>query len=101
MKTSKIQVSGNWLITFNDLPAEEPSKENVEQSYDYKEDLLQIRNEKSNLLIDVGWYPEGDYENGKLRICLFEGDFHGRLIKESSTKSLAEAILQIKMLIKE
>jgi hypothetical protein len=61
MKTSKLQVPEGWIIEYNDLPAEEPSKENVEERYVYKEDILQIRNDKSNLLIDLGWYPEGDF----------------------------------------
>jgi hypothetical protein len=51
MKTPKIQVTGNWLITFYNLPAEEPSKKNVEELYDYKEDLLQIRNKKKIYLL--------------------------------------------------
>lgn len=48
----------NENILFNDL---ELIKEGVpfsKQIYEYKEDLLQVKNNKSGLLLDVGWLPE-------------------------------------------
>ena len=53
----------------------------------FKEDMYQARNDGSDRMIDLGWYPEFDLANGEFRLVLYAGDFRGELLREFRTKS--------------
>jgi hypothetical protein len=58
-----------WKITFHELYNIHPSEADSIQGFPmdvsiwhtyFGQDLLQIRNDKAGLLLDVGWYPHAD-----------------------------------------
>jgi len=42
-------------------------------SFVFVQDLLQLKHEGKKLLVDVGWYPEGD-KTGSYKLVLLEGN---------------------------
>lgn len=65
----------------------------------FKEDMLQMHHARANKLLDLGWHPEGDLENGHYKLVLYEGDFRGSLIHEFHTQNRLELIVEIERLL--
>ncbi len=55
----------------------------------FKEDMLQMSHAGKNRIIDIGFYPEGDLEEGEYGMVMHEGDFTGKLIAELHTRDRA------------
>lgn len=64
-----LRIPAGWKITYNMFSEYDPEKDSSEYSYELCEDLLQLENQ--NLLIDLGWYPEGDIE-GSYKLYLVD-----------------------------
>jgi hypothetical protein len=81
-----LRIPTGWTVAYNNgLYEIDPSDESVsgvERWVVFKEDMLQMRNERRNRLLDLGWYPEGDLETGQYGLVVYEGDFDGRLLHE-------------------
>lgn len=58
----KITIPTGWKVEFNSFYDIEPIVPEMiwekNQAY-FNEDMLQLKNEKSGVLIDLGWYPSG------------------------------------------
>jgi hypothetical protein len=67
----------------------------------FKEDMLQMHNDRFNRLLDLGWYPEGDLVAGRYGLVVYEGDFRGRLLYEFSTRDRLELVAEIERLLSE
>ena len=65
----------------------------------FKEDMLQLRHERRDRLLDLGWYPEGDLSQGRYGLVVYEGDFHGRLLHQSATRDRAALVAEIERLL--
>ncbi len=65
MKTFELQplrITVGWKVTYNMFSEYDPDKDGAEYSLELCEDLLQLKNK--NLLIDLGWYPQGNINGG-------------------------------------
>ena len=58
---------------------------------DVNEDLLQLRNEAKDQLVDVGWYPEGA-STGEFALVVFAGDFSGGPLLEFRTRERTQLL---------
>jgi hypothetical protein len=67
----------------------------------FKEDMLQMYNERFNRMLDLGWYPEGDLIAGGYGLVVYEGDFRGRLLHEFRTRDRLELVAEIERLLSE
>ena len=88
MKLQSLKIPVGWYIQdnkFYDIPATKENVENIEMYF--LEDILQLTNEYRNRLLDLGWYPEGDFENGSFKLVVYDGDFNGNLLFEYSSKN--------------
>jgi hypothetical protein len=65
----------------------------------FKQDILQIQNPNRNRLLDVGWYPERDLVTGQFGLVVYEGDFHGKLLHEYSTRDRKTLVAEIERLL--
>jgi hypothetical protein len=70
----KLKVPDGWIITYNNFFDIDPLK--INNSTDilwniFTEDLLQIKNEHKNIILDLGWYPEMN-QNGNYCIKLIK-----------------------------
>lgn len=67
----------------------------------FKEDMLQMTNDRFHRLLDLGWYPEGDLVEGNYRLVVYEGDFRGRLIYKLITRDRLEVVAKIERILSE
>lgn len=67
----------------------------------FKEDMLQLTNDRFDRLLDLGWNPAGDLVTGNYHLVVYEGDFRGRLIYELRTRDRSELVATIEWLLSE
>ncbi|MEE2690242.1 MAG: hypothetical protein VX640_01760 [Pseudomonadota bacterium] len=65
-----------------------------------KESLLQLRHERRNRLLDLGWYPEGE-PDGRFVLRTYEGDCAGRQLREDETRKRADIVRVIERTLAE
>ncbi|WP_049627548.1 hypothetical protein [Bacillus sp. JFL15] len=59
----RLKIPAGWTVDYITLKDTDPKtlEENDDAwLFDFNQDLLQISHKTKNLLLDVGWYPEGD-----------------------------------------
>ena len=61
----------------------------------FKEDMLTLTHARRNRLIDIGFYPEGDLDDGNYGLVLHEKDHVGRLIAKLYTRDRAELVATV------
>ena len=64
-----LRIPAGWFISYNMFSEYDPDTDGEEYCFELCEDLLQLKNK--NLLIDLGWYPEGDI-NGNYKLYLVD-----------------------------
>lgn len=85
-----------WNVEYNTFidtdPKEMENMSPLERALRFTESLLQMSFERDNLVLDLGWYPEGDPQ-GKYRLLLLRGiDWENPLV--SYNTSLKEDVVQ-------
>lgn len=58
----------------------------------FKQDMYQARYDGNERLIDLGWYPEGEWDAGAYGLVLYAGDFCGKSLREIRTKDLQQVV---------
>ncbi|BAZ36598.1 hypothetical protein NIES4101_25170 (plasmid) [Calothrix sp. NIES-4101] len=100
-----LRIPAGWLIQYNNgLYEIDPNPELIPEAdrwWVFKEDMLQIRHSLRNRLLDVGWYPEGNLEEGHYRLVMYEGDFTGELLHEFQTSDRMVLVAEIERLLRE
>lgn len=82
------QIQRGWSIIYNEFSM---STDDINED-ELLEDLLQLQNK--NIMIDVGWYPEGDI-NGSYKIYLTDKELENPFdspLKYLSTSSVKEVL---------
>jgi hypothetical protein len=98
-----LRIPSGWTVAYNnglyeiDPPGESVPEE--ERWVVFKEDMVQLRHERTNRLLDLGWYPEGDMKAGQYGLVVYEGDFHGRLLHEFRGSDRAALVAEIERLL--
>lgn len=82
-------VTPGWLVIYHQFYAIEPPRHDTEDDirWWFKENMYQARHEKFDRLIDLGWYPEFQFDSGEFGLVLYAGDFDGELLRELHTKN--------------
>lgn len=97
-----LRIPTGWTVAYNDLHQIDPSDVAEDDPYTFlKEDLLQMRQEHFDRLLDVGWYPSGNLADGAYRLVVYEGDFHGKLLFEMRTADQAQLVAEVERLLRE
>lgn len=98
-----LRIPTGWTVSYNGLCEIDPVAEAIpegEHSWFFKENMLQIKHDHFNRLLDVGWYPDGDLEHGEYALTLHEGDFvTGRQIFEFRTRDRLALVAEINRLL--
>lgn len=82
-----LRVPAGWTISYNSFREVDPS----EQVRAYLcEDLFQAKCARTNVLVDFGWYPDGDV-TGCYVIEAYLGDFLGQRLLRVEAATRAEA----------
>lgn len=98
-----LRVPMGWVMAYNlGLWEIDPDPALVPENdrwFIFKQDMLQMTHPAANRLLDLGFYPEGDLENGEYGLVLYEGDFNGRLIHEFRTRDRLALVAEIERLL--
>lgn len=91
-----LRITPGWTVQYNkfwEVDADHPDAWTL-----LAESLLQLRHQRYNRLLDLGWYPEGE-PDGRFLMRLYEGDFTGRLLRKEESQSRAEIVSVIERLL--
>ena len=97
-----LRVPAGWEVSYNDFY--EVDSAEVDESDRHavlKEDLLQMKQERLNRLLDVGWYPSGNLAEGAYGLVVYEGDFSGGLLFELRTPDRSRLVAEVERLLQE
>lgn len=78
-----LRIQAGWKITYNNFTEYDISIHGEEYSYELNEDLLQLICDKANIIIDLGWYVNG--ENG--------GNYIIQVVKEYDWENPVEKVV--------
>ncbi|WP_428407255.1 hypothetical protein [Hyphococcus sp.] len=84
-----LRIPEGWTVSYNsfcEVDIDHPDAWTL-----LKESLLQLKNERRNRLLDLGWYPEGE-PGGRFVMRLYEGDFTSTLLQKHETEDRAEIV---------
>jgi hypothetical protein len=98
-----LRVPTGWVVEFNNgLYEIDPSPELIppeERWLLFKQDMLQMKHEHFNRLLDLGWRPEGDLDTGQYGVEVYEGDHRGKLLYQFATKDRSALVAEIERLL--
>ncbi|MBI1188224.1 MAG: hypothetical protein GC206_12995 [Alphaproteobacteria bacterium] len=86
-----LRVPAGWTVLYNDFYE-------TMTGDDLKEDLLQLRCDPDDRLIDVGWDGSGG-AHGVYALVVHQGDFRGRLLLEFRSADHAEIVRALERLL--
>ncbi|MFP3389461.1 hypothetical protein [Brevibacillus sp. SIMBA_040] len=73
-KLVPLRIPTGWNVTLNSFREVNPDQfltEDFEFCWDFGEDILQLKNESRNRILDLGWYPSFN-PKGNFRLLLIE-----------------------------
>ncbi|MCY7750443.1 MULTISPECIES: hypothetical protein [Bacillus subtilis group] len=93
----RLKIPAGWTVDYITLKDTDPK--NLEANddtwlFDFNQDLLQISHKTKNLLLDVGWYPEGD-PTGSYGIELIKNEDWENPVEDIVCTELKELIKQL------
>jgi hypothetical protein len=98
-----LRIPSGWVVAYNNgLYEIDPSVERVppqDRWLLFKQDMLQMTNERFNRVLDLGWYPEGDFDAGSYRLKVYEGDCRGKQLHEFATKDRLALVRELERLL--
>ena len=80
-----LRIQAGWKIQYNNFTEYDINIHNKQDSFELHEDLLQLHNEKANLIIDLGWYPSYDINGNYILQLVKNFDWNCPLEQISST----------------
>jgi hypothetical protein len=103
LRLQPLRIPAGWLVSYNNgLYEIDPDPVLVPESdrwWVFKEDMLQMRHEATNRLLDLGWYPEGDLSGGAYGLVVHEGDFRGPELHRFSTRDRSALVAEVERLL--
>ncbi|AMA54117.1 hypothetical protein [Bacillus inaquosorum] len=91
------RIPAGWTVDYITLKDTDPKTLEASDDawlFDFNQDLLQISHKTKNLLLDVGWYPEGD-PSGSYGIELIKNEDWENPLEDIMCTELKELITQL------
>lgn len=90
-----LRVPANWTIRHNTFFEIDPSE--ATRAY-LCEDLFQATCERADVLLDLGWYPDG-HPAGHYVLQAYRGDFTGTQLARLEAPTRADAVRELEALL--
>ena len=81
-----LRLHAGWSVVFHDFTEYDPERAGEGDAFCLHEDLLQLRHERAGLVIDLGWYPDGD-RNGRYVLLLVRGQEWDAPLERAESRS--------------
>jgi hypothetical protein len=92
-----LRIPAGWRIDYNDF-TETPLDHPEAWTLALKSSLLMLTHERRGMLVDLGWYPDGE-AHGRYRLRAFEGDHTGTERSAFETRNPAVVITELERLL--
>ncbi|HLL05052.1 MAG TPA: hypothetical protein VK539_30985 [Myxococcaceae bacterium] len=91
-----LRIPGGWNVEHNELRQLEPSQlsEGDPLWGFFTEDLMQLRAARGGVLLDVGWYPDGD-PKGSFQALLIRDQDWDHPLREFEARTLPDLVRQL------
>lgn len=103
LRLQPIRIPAGWLVTYNcglyEIDPDPVVVPEEDRCWVFKEDMLQMRHEATNRLLDIGWYPEGDLNGGAYGLVIHEGDFRGPELYRFTTQDRSTLVAELERLL--
>lgn len=86
-----LRLQAGWSIEYNNFSEYDMNIHGEEDSYELNEDLLQLKYNRGNITVDLGWYPSHDEEGNYILYLIRDSDWENPL-EELITKDKSEVI---------
>lgn len=97
LRLQALRVTSGWRIdyhAFYDVPL---TRANVQAGIQ-KQNLLQAKHDRHDILLDLGFVPEGDFKRGAYKLAVYRGDFTGELLHAFSSREKRRIVAEIERL---
>lgn len=100
LKLQPLRIPSGWEVTYNTFLEIDPSniKQDEEWFMIFTESLFQAIHKSRNILIDLGWYPEGD-PKGNFGIELIKNYEWEKPLESINSKDKDEIIEKLELLM--
>jgi hypothetical protein len=100
IKLQPFRIPSNWEVSYNSFTELDPVNlgKKPGEWINFTENLLQIKNIRYNILLDVGWYPEGD-PNGSYGVELIKDNDWQNPLVSFNTANKKEVVEKIELLL--
>ena len=88
-----LRIPGGWNVSYNTWCEVDVDAEGLDAFEFFQQDLLQVKNKRFNILLDVGWY--GDYPVGAFRAVVHRGDFQGPELASFTSPKRLEVVSMV------
>ena len=97
-----LRIAQGWRVAYNNgLYAVDPTEQTVRWWWIFKEDMMTLVHEERRRLLDLGWTPEMDYEEGRYRLTLHGDDHGGRVIWSYEGRDREELVEEIETILQD
>jgi hypothetical protein len=97
------RIPTGWLVPYNnglfDIDPDPTAVPERDRWWVFKQDMLQMRHEATNRMLDIGWCPEGDPTVGRYGLVIQESDFLGPEMHRFTTRDRAALVAEIERLL--
>lgn len=96
----RLKIPAGWTVDYITLKDTDPTTLEANDDawlFDFNQDLLQVSHKTKNLLLDVGWYPEGD-PTGSYGIELIKKEDWVNPIEDIMCSELKDLITQLDLI---
>jgi len=90
-----LRIPAGWMIEYNDLREVDASPQSIGDWL--REDLLQLKQRKTNILIDAGWY--GDADTGEFAVYVEDHNSSGGRLHEFRSPDRLSVVAEIERLL--
>ncbi len=92
-----LRIPAGWRVDYNDF-TETPLSHPEAWTLALKSSLIMLTHERRGMLVDVGWYPDGE-AHGSYRLRVFEGDHAGVERYAFETRDPSAVVIELERLL--
>ena len=102
MQLQPLRIPTGWTVAYNTFFDVDPTPEAVGSELTlFTQDLLQLRHDGADILIDLGWTPEGQFDDGAFHLQVYRTDFNGQRLFERRSQDKGRIIAEIERICGE
>jgi hypothetical protein len=100
VKLQPLRITAGWRVLYNNGFYEvDPTEETIPWWWIFKQDMLTLVHDERGRLLDLGWVPEMDVEEGRYQLGLYAGGFQGELLHQFESRDRRAVVQEIERIL--